>query len=272
MSHKPAVSSSNAAGAGGAGAGGGGAATSGSAAGGAGAGGKSSETNEERYREMNSRLNRLLREERHALAVTRQNYAAELRSRTEIELLLRQCVEEVRKEIAKKHIESAYHMGAGRGGNGNGNAAGGGQQGDFTKLYTNQHHGGAGAKKDGGAGVIPVEDFTQEDRERVLELLLSQERVVTLLYAKAFPVNPTGGGGGAGVGAGGTGALGKHVGGSAGGGNVLLGLSGANEGGADGLGMNMNMNTSASENKLPHINGATGGAGGRPKSTGAGDK
>jgi hypothetical protein len=33
------------------------------------------------------------------------------------------------------------------------------------------------------------EEFSQEERERVLELLLSQERVVTLLYAKTFPVN-----------------------------------------------------------------------------------
>ena len=38
-------------------------------------------------------------------------------------------------------------------------------------------------------GLIPVEEFSQEDRERALELLLSQERVVTLLYAKTFPAN-----------------------------------------------------------------------------------
>lgn len=37
--------------------------------------------------------------------------------------------------------------------------------------------------------MIPVEDFTQADRERVLELLLSQERVVSLIYAKTFPIN-----------------------------------------------------------------------------------
>jgi hypothetical protein len=42
---------------------------------------------------------------------------------------------------------------------------------------------------------IPIEDFAQEDRERTLELLLSQERVVTLLYSKVFPM----GGGGKGV-------------------------------------------------------------------------
>jgi len=40
--------------------------------------------------------------------------------------------------------------------------------------------------------LIPVEDFSQADRERVLELLLSQERVVSLLYAKTFPLAPAG--------------------------------------------------------------------------------
>lgn len=37
-------------------------------------------------------------------------------------------------------------------------------------------------------GAIPVDGFLQEDRERTIELLLSQERVVTLLYAKTFPL------------------------------------------------------------------------------------
>lgn len=38
------------------------------------------------------------------------------------------------------------------------------------------------------AGNIAVSDFNQEDRERAMELLLSQERVLTLLYAKTFPI------------------------------------------------------------------------------------
>jgi hypothetical protein len=36
--------------------------------------------------------------------------------------------------------------------------------------------------------------FTGEDRSRVLELLLAQEKVVSLIYAKAFPVNTRTGG------------------------------------------------------------------------------
>jgi hypothetical protein len=50
---------------------------------------------------------------------------------------------------------------------------------DLVKLYSKQ------------PSSIPVDDFTQSDRERVLELLLSQERVVSLIYAKTFPINPT---------------------------------------------------------------------------------
>ena len=48
---------------------------------------------------------------------------------------------------------------------------------DLAKLYSKN------------PGAIPVDDFSQGDRERVLELLLSQERVVSLIYAKTFPVN-----------------------------------------------------------------------------------
>jgi hypothetical protein len=47
---------------------------------------------------------------------------------------------------------------------------------DLAKLYSKN------------PGAIPVDDFNQGDRERVLELLLSQERVVSLIYAKTFPV------------------------------------------------------------------------------------
>lgn len=66
--------------------------------------------------------------------------------------------------------------------------------------------------RSGGTKPLPVEHFAKADRERVLELLLSQERVVTLLYAKTFPIggkntqtnplspDPSGPGAGVGVG------------------------------------------------------------------------
>ncbi len=111
---------------------------------------------------MNVRLRRLLAEERKSLQQVRQNYAAELKVRTDMEMLLRQCVEDVRQEIARRHVESAQFS------HNSGN--------DLAKLYSKQ------------PGLIPADEFTQEDRERVLELLLSQERVVSLVYAKTFPV------------------------------------------------------------------------------------
>ena len=114
-----------------------------------------------RFKEVNVRMRRLLADERKSLQQVRQNYAAELKSRTEMEMLLRQCVDDVRKEIARRHIESAQFS----------------QKNDLAKMYNRE------------PGLIPVEDFTQEDRERALELLLSQERVVTLLYSKTFPVS-----------------------------------------------------------------------------------
>ena len=44
---------------------------------------------DERYKEINKRLRRLLAEERKSLQQVRQNYAVELNARTEMELLLR---------------------------------------------------------------------------------------------------------------------------------------------------------------------------------------
>ena len=91
----------------------------------------------------------------------RQNYAQELKTRTEIELLLRQCVDDVRKEIAHKHLEAGKFSGDAN---------------DLARLYGKN------------PSLIPLDQFAQEDRERSLELLLSQERVLTLLYSKTFPV------------------------------------------------------------------------------------
>jgi len=117
---------------------------------------------EDKYKDINARLRKLLAEERKSLLQVRQNYAAELKIRTDMELLLRQCVEDVREEIARRHVETAQF------------SQGGGQ--DLARLYSKQ------------PGLIPIDEFTQEDRERALELLLSQERVVSLIYAKTFPV------------------------------------------------------------------------------------
>ena len=57
-----------------------------------------------RYKEINVRLKRLLGEERKSLQQLRQTYAAELKSRSELELLLRQCVDDVRKEIGRRYV------------------------------------------------------------------------------------------------------------------------------------------------------------------------
>ena len=50
---------------------------------------------------MNVRLRRLVAEERKNLQQLRQTYAQELKTRTEMEVLLRRCVDDVRQDIAE---------------------------------------------------------------------------------------------------------------------------------------------------------------------------
>ena len=82
---------------------------------------------------------------------------------TELETLLRACVDDVRKEIV-------HHRGGG-------------------SSPAKSLAGGA-AGTPGSARAVAVEDLGPKERERVLELLLSQERVVTLLYERTFPTPP----------------------------------------------------------------------------------
>lgn len=51
---------------------------------------------------MNGRLRKLLAEERRALQQVRQNYNNETGSRTELEMILRDCVDEVRREADQR--------------------------------------------------------------------------------------------------------------------------------------------------------------------------
>ena len=127
--------------------------------------------NDERYKEINARLRRLLSDERRALTHVRANYAQELRSRTEMEMLLRQCVDDVRKEIALKTVSM------------------GGPRSNSRQQAVGTPGGARTGTGTAGAATVPVAAFNQTDRERTLELLLSQERVISLIYAKTFPIS-----------------------------------------------------------------------------------
>lgn len=104
-----------------------------------------------RYKEIIKRLKRLLEVERRNLRQVRTQFANDLQQRTELELFLKQCIEDVRHEIAANREASV-------------------------------------ASEQSSDGSIPMEGFSPQDRERVMELLLSQERVISLLYAKTFPL------------------------------------------------------------------------------------
>jgi len=81
--------------------------------------------------------------------------AAEIESKNCLEKVLRQCVDDVKAEIVKKRTEnkSVYYA--------------------------------RGIK--GRLELLEEQKVTAQSREQILEVLRSQERVLTLLYDKTFP-------------------------------------------------------------------------------------
>jgi len=112
-----------------------------------------------KYRDAGVSLKRMVEVERKTIRSLKQQQADMMQQRTEIEVLLRQCLDDVKAEIMRHRLDS---------------------------------------QKDASGGIGPgvpitamsVHELTTQDRERVLELLLSQQRVVQLLYSKTFPQQP----------------------------------------------------------------------------------
>jgi len=109
---------------------------------------------EVRYREAIRRLKRVVEAEKGCVGALRDQQAIWLRARTELEVLLRQCLDDVKAEVARKKIE-------------------------HERKEAQLNLGGA-------TGGVSVHELDAQDRERVLELLLSQQRVVQLLYSGSF--------------------------------------------------------------------------------------
>ena len=94
-----------------------------------------------RYEFIIQRLKKILETERKNLRNVRNAYARELQNKTELEQILRQCVDEVKSEIT------------------------------------------AGMPESKKKNLV----LSPQDREKIIELMLSQERVLSLLYEKTLP-------------------------------------------------------------------------------------
>lgn len=111
---------------------------------------------EVQYRETIAKLKRLLEAERKSARTLKQQQNEMLQARTELEVFLRQCLDDVKCEITRHRLQDSQEAGV---------ALPGG---------------------DRPPTAMSVHELTSQDRERVLELLLSQQRVVQLLYSKTF--------------------------------------------------------------------------------------
>ena len=82
----------------------------------------------------------------------------EIEQKNYLEKILRHCVDDVKQEITKKRAENK-------------------------SVYYSRGRKGA-------MDLADERNLTQHEREKIIEVLLSQERVLTLLYDKTFPPRP----------------------------------------------------------------------------------
>ncbi|CAM9844075.1 unnamed protein product, partial [Laminaria digitata] len=141
-----------------------------------------------RYKEIIKRLKRLLETERRNLRQVRSSYSAELQQRTELENLLRASVEEVRQEITTTRKRAAK-LGLLEGAKADGTGGGALSQPQSAASGSLEGGGSRGREANDGSG-DSVASFSSRHRQQTLEMLLSRERVLSLLYAKTFPLSP----------------------------------------------------------------------------------
>jgi len=123
-----------------------------------------------RYERVIDKLKKMLEHDRRLLKGARGQYQREMSFKTELEVILRDTVEQVRGEKLqlKKGMRGSHYNGTSGG----------------ARFMMNS----ASAMSMGLAvGEDWLEEInSQQDRERVVELMLSQERVIELLYEKTF--------------------------------------------------------------------------------------
>lgn len=133
-----------------------------------------------KYREAVMKSKKLLEMERANSRMLKDSHSKLLTSRSELEVLLKQCLDDVKQHIKKRRQAAAEEHAA------------------HTAVRSAVSGGGGSSLSGpppavaGAAASIPVSvhDFATADRERVLEMLLSQQRVVSLLYEKTFTSRP----------------------------------------------------------------------------------
>lgn len=145
---------------------------------------------DEKYKEINARLRRMLAEERRALQTVRENYSNELKSRTELELVLRACLDDLRREmvlkatqdeIAALTLDLTHEQGmTGTGRPSSSNTVNRRR----IRSMVKQARQPAEPKRAQDIGLD-----TSESRQKFLQMLLSQEKVIKLLYEKALPIH-----------------------------------------------------------------------------------
>lgn len=126
-----------------------------------------------RYKEIIKRLKRLLEVERRNLQQVRTSYKLELQDRTELEMILKECIQDVRSEIAavsnqQTASQSLLPTVGSSGAANSGNALGGN---GFKRPASSM---------DGRLSAL--------ERQRLIDRLLEKERLLTLLTAKASPI------------------------------------------------------------------------------------